>query len=314
MAYKKKGKVGRPKGSKNKVTKGEKVKKGKVGRPKGSKNKVKVVGVVGRPRGRPRKNPIEVDSVAAGSVGSVVKRPRGRPRKVAATTYPSPFSAKNNLEGFEIPSTVKVSKFYGYCPKCDGMMGASDLVAESSPAKYKCAICSHEMLLEEILKERRVSLDTPKDKRSYLRMVSEINTKNTLYEADSTPHGAGLVSSEIAEILPEKGIEIEDEEEIKVDFDKPGTLKTDDDIEHIESIEPIEEEAEVVEDIPEATIVNSGVKENSEELAEPAEAEVEVDEDIPTSPIGDDGEDEDLGDLDLGGEVKRPRGRPRKET
>ena len=154
------------------------------GRPR--KNPLPIETVVKRPRGRPRKNPLPIEPS--------VKRPRGRPRKNPLPTAQALPIAKDaivrNKYGKKVeplePSNLVTTKFLGHCPSCKAIIGAFDL--EKGTNKFNCVSCGECAAVDKLI--QKIETDRPKTKREYLE-------NSILTDSDYEPRVAKVVHEEV---------------------------------------------------------------------------------------------------------------------
>ena len=124
----------------------------KRGRPKGSKNKIQKVKEVKKSvqkglvkRGRPK-----------GSKNSVkIMGKRGRPKKIIE-------QARN-----EDLTNVITYKFLGFCPKCEIMIGNTDL-EKGKKTVIICPACHTRNKMNKLLVTKKTQRDKPKSKKEFL--------------------------------------------------------------------------------------------------------------------------------------------------
>jgi len=138
-------------------------------------------GVVKRPRGRPRKNPVmEIDSI-----DSLEPKKRGRPKKntkVITKSYDKYANSRHKYEKFAdplVPTTL--GKILGYCPSCSNYISNLDKVlynsnasnsnnADSTKDEYLCFKCDKVSKGNKLLKEPKPESikEKPKNKKEYM--------------------------------------------------------------------------------------------------------------------------------------------------
>jgi len=136
--------------------------KRKRGRPKGSKNKPKVPSTE-TVKSAPKKK----DSL----VSSEPKKKRGRPRKVDQVE--KKFSRNVSKSDDIDMSNVKTFKFLGYCPKCEAMIGSTDL-EEGKKTIFRCG-CGKRARVKLLKLSRNVVGDRPKTKKEFLEQTIDVN-------------------------------------------------------------------------------------------------------------------------------------------
>ena len=207
----------------NKGIMAKKIVKKKVGRPKGSKNKVSTECVKPK-RGRPKKVLTE----------SPIKRKRGRPRKdvtiVKSKTKPSGESGESgeSTECSKSTSTecskgsstrsstekkyprrrgrpskqdqmddidtsnVKTYKLLGYCPDCHGMIGSGDM-EEGKKMIYVCYKC-HGRGRVNSLESDIPETPKPKSKKEFLSQTISSNEDHAKYKDEIPNEFNGIVA------------------------------------------------------------------------------------------------------------------------